>query len=143
MIAYTRFKVSNKGILWAKLDEGFSPTIINFFSQRYPLFYIMVESKGVTYIKKDGRLVAIKKTVDEVVNDYEKVLPEMKFLKGLDISSEELWNTFYDTQYIKERKNHKLFYHFIPKYLKNASGLKKEFDSLLENNKITSFIKKE
>ena len=143
MIAYTRFKLSTKGILWTKLDSNFSPAIINFFTDKYPLFYIMLEKDGRTFVKqKNKNLIIINKKIKQVVKDYEKILPELEFLKGLEGEGQEIWNNFYDSQYIKQRKNHKLFHHFIPKYLKNVKGLNKEFNSLLENTKITSFIKK-
>lgn len=142
MIAYVRFKVSSKGILWTRLEEGFTPSILNFFVERYPLLYIMLEYKSTTYVKKKGsNLARLNKPVEKVVEDYEKVLDEKPYLEGLNVNSDDLWGEFYDSQYIKQRKNHKLFHHYIPKYLKNIKGLKKEFDSLNESDKITSFIK--
>ncbi len=144
MIAYTRFNVSSKGILWTVLDEDFTPAIMNFFTNRYPLMYVMLEYKNKTFVKKkEGNLVCIDKPIIDVVKDFEAVLSEKPYLEGLTTDSTDLWSKFYDSQYIKQRKNHKLFHHFIPKYLRGVKGLRKEFESLNPTCKITSFIKNE
>lgn len=144
MLAHTRFNISNKGVLWTELDEGFNPCIIHFFVNRYPLFFIMLGCGSKTYVRKKGSpLKVYNKSVNEVLKEYEAVLEDFELLKDLDGSVEELWNVFYDSQYIKQRKNHRLFHHWIPKYLKNVKGLRKEFDSLRSCERITNFIKQE
>jgi hypothetical protein len=144
MIAYTRFNISSKGILWVELDEGFSPSIINFFVNRYPLFYIMLGCRGKTFVKKKGKHLAVfNKPVKEVVKLYETELKEVPLLKDLTGDCEKLWSEFYDSQYIKQRKNHRLFHHWIPKSLKKVKGLKKEFNALRSCERITKFIKQE
>lgn len=144
MLAHTRFKVSKKGILWTVLDEGFNPNIINFFAKRYPLFHIMLEFNGKTFVKKKNTpLITYNKKVKEVVEIYEKRLKDISFLEGLEDDAFKLWSEFYDSQYIKQRKNHKLFHQWVPKYLKKVKGLQKEFDSVRGCMKITKFIKQE
>lgn len=139
-IAYTRFNISKKGILWAVMDEELTPSAIHFFANRFPLFLIMIEKDGITYVKKsEGRTMIYDERIQNVLKRYESRMKDNPLLKDLLENTESLWEDFYDSQYIKERKNHKLFHHFIPKYLKNIKALKKEFESLNPSKKITDY----
>lgn len=100
----------------------------------------MIQHKNKTYVKKGkGTTKVHSKNVEELIKLYEQNLPNHKLLNNLSINSQELWNTFYNTQYIKQRKNHRLFHKFIPKYLKNCKGLQKEFSALNPCKKLTDF----
>ena len=138
MLAYARFKYSNKGIIYSKIPSEFSPGIINHFSKKFPLFYVMIEHNEKTFVLKKGeKLKIFNKKINEVLKDYESFLPE----KFEDLScSDELWSSFYESQYIKPRKNIRLFHHFIPKKLEKLGVLKKEFETAKGNKKITDLI---
>ena len=139
-VQFTRFNISVKGVLWSVMDDCLSPRSIFFFAKRFPLFYIMLEHKGRTYVLKNGlRLKVYDEPVDVVLKMYEEKLPDISLLEGLCGDGQELWETFYDSQYIKSRKNHKLFHHWIPKKLKGIKGLKKEFESLNPCKKLTDY----
>lgn len=135
MIAYTRFEYSKKGILYAKIPDEFSPSIITHFSAKFPLFYIMLEYKGKTYVQKNNENLKIfNDKIEKVLKNYESFLPD-----SFDFSKDSIndWDIFYDSQYIKQRKNTKLFHHFIPKKLKHLGILTKEFSSIDGNKKLT------
>ncbi len=54
-----------------------------------------------------------------------ELLDEVRFLVKSDkeIDIEKIWKVYYDSQYIKERENHKLFYKNMPKkYLKSTGN---------------------
>ncbi|MFA5303364.1 MAG: DUF4130 domain-containing protein [Candidatus Nanoarchaeia archaeon] len=138
MIAYTRLEYSNKGILYAKIPNEFNPMIITHFSSKFPLFYIMLEHKGKTYVlKHDKQLKVHNEKLGIVLKNYEFNLPD-SFDFSLD--SKTAWSIFYDSQYIKQRRNVKLFHHFIPKKLKQLGVLSKEFESINNNKKLNELI---
>lgn len=138
MIAYTRLEYSNKGILYASIPDEFNTLIINHFSSKFPLFYIMIEHKGKTYVlKHDEQLKVHNEKLGIVLKKYESFLPD-SFDFSLD--SKSAWSAFYDSQYIKQRRNVKLFNHFIPKKLKQLGILSKEFESINTSKKLNSFI---
>lgn len=139
-IAYTRFNISGKGVLWTKIEDGFTPEIIYFFCSRFPQFYILIEHCGKTYVKKEGESLKVsRETAEEALKRYEKALPDNDALKELAKEGQDLWSTFYDSQYIKERKNTRLFHRYIPKYLKDVKTLNKEFSALNPCRKLTDF----
>ena len=134
MLAYTRFEYSNKGIIYAKIPDEFSPKIINHFSKKFPIFYVMIEHKGKTFVLKLGEgLKIFDDKLEVVLKIYNQRLPE---LFDLSCNIDELWSNFYDSQYIKQRKNTKLFHHFIPKKLEKLNVLVKEFESVNENKRL-------
>jgi len=138
MIAYTRFNYSNKGILYAKIPDEFTPSIINHFSAKFPLFYIMLEHKGKTHVLKFGEEKKVfYKKIEKVLKDYELSLPDSF---EFSTNSEKEWSLFYDSQYIRQRKNTKLFHHFIPKKLEKLGILGKEFERAKGNKKITDLL---
>ena len=74
-IQFTRFEISAKGILWAVMDDVLTPDSIRFFAKRFPLFYIMLEHKGVTYVLKKGLpLRKYDECVKKIVNRYKYML---------------------------------------------------------------------
>lgn len=134
MIAYIRLNYNEKGILYSKLPDEFNPFIIYHFSQKFPLFCIMLEHKGKTYIMKHSdRLKIIDKSIENAIDEYESSLKNAFDFSG---DFEKIWGNFYDSQYIKERKNKKLFHKFIPKRLQKLGILQKEFDGLNKNKKL-------
>jgi hypothetical protein len=138
MIAYTRLEYSSKEILYAKLPDEFNPLIINHFSNKFPLFYIMLEHKNKTYVLKNNEnLKVYSEKVENILKKYNSFLPDSFELSE---DSKEVWSTFYDSQYIKQRRNVKLFHHFIPKKLKNLGILNKEFESIKKNKKLNELI---
>ena len=98
----------------------------------------MVEHEGKTFVKKNRFFKIYDEPVNVVLKKYESKL-KRDVLKDFAGDVGDLWSSFYDSQYIKKRKNHRQFHHFIPKYLKNIKGLKKEFSSLNPCKKITDF----
>ena len=141
MISFIRFNFSKKGILWTKIVSEFSPYVVEYFSKKYPLFIIMIEHEKKTYVKKFNQTIKIyEQSVEQVLKKYELKMENIDYLCDLDKDAKELWNTFYDSQNIKERKNHRLFHHFIPKKLKNSGFLDKEFASLESSQKLTKFL---
>ncbi|VVB74176.1 Uncharacterised protein [Candidatus Tiddalikarchaeum anstoanum] len=140
-IQFARFNISSKGILWTRIEEEFTPHIITFFSERFPDFYIMIEHLGRTYLTRKGEPLSVyNDKVENVIRKYESLLPDNDLAKSLEVDNSELWNTFYDSQYVKERKNTRLFHKYIPKYLRSVKTLDKEFESLNPCKKLKDFL---
>lgn len=113
---FLRFEISSHGIMYAKakIEHNVVAFILRHFHQRYPTFHVAIEDKGNTYvIDTNGVIKRYALDVEETVKVLELKLPCDDLLKDLDFS-EELWEPYYDTQYISERRNIKLMKKNMP-----------------------------
>lgn len=113
---FTRFDISPHGILFAKKDfeHDVVDIIMHFFHTRYPKFVITIESKGKTYvIDPEGIISTFNQNLKKTVQLLEKKHPINPLLKELNYD-ETLWKEYYDSQFIRERKNLKLMQKMMP-----------------------------
>ena len=101
----------------------------------------MIESsRGTFVISKDEKLAIYKDKIDELLPKFEKLLPENDLLKGLeDFNDDEYWEKYYDSQFIKERKNKRYFLKNIPKKFHDWQGLKLEKNRFEKNRNLSDF----
>ncbi|MBI4978370.1 MAG: DUF4130 domain-containing protein [Spirochaetes bacterium] len=100
MLGFIRLAPANANVLYGRIQTSFDITdaLISFFKRRHPGKNIAIENNGHIYFSGDAE------KIDSV---------EIK-ARGRD-SLAELFDRYYDTQYIPERKNMRLLTHFIPK----------------------------
>ena len=113
---FMRFRMSGHGILHAKtrLEHDVADLLLAHFHRRYPLFHIAVEDAGRTHvIDPAGRVISYDTGVDDIVRQLEARLPANPLLEGLDFD-DRLWENYYDSQYIRERRNIKLMRRMMP-----------------------------
>ncbi len=162
--AFARLKISKHGIVYGKIEPGHyvEDLVANWFLSRFPIFIIMIESqRGTFVISKDKELIVYKEKIEKLLPEFEKLQPENNILKDLedfnDDMSEmlgisehfkntskedvfnEFWKKYYDSQFIKERKNRRYFLHNIPKKFHKWDSLELEKKRFEKNKVLTKF----
>lgn len=141
--SYTRLKVSSHGILYATITpehktEKFS---LQFFSDRFPTFIVILESKRGVFISENNKIIHKKTCLKDALSEYEKKYPKNELATDLiSFDDGEIWEKYYDSQYLKTRDNKKYFLRSIPKKLHGNSGLKTEVNRFSKSKRITDFI---
>jgi len=118
---FTRFNYSKHGILHTKikLEHNIIDYILRFFHNRFPLFIIAIETNKKTHVIDKNRIIKIyNQDIRTTIAKLESSLPVDPFFKNLEIE-EDLWNTYYDSQYIPQRRNLKLMDKMMPKKYRN------------------------
>jgi len=146
--SFARLKVSRHGILYAEIEPEHSveDMVVAVFVNRFPLFVVVIgSSRGVWLGFKEEfrgkvRIVKIKnktqdnknkdkktnKEIEEVVANLERELPVNPLLRDLSDFDDNIYRTFYDSQYIPERRNHTYFFRMMPKKYLNSVGMEFE-----------------
>jgi len=130
-ISYLRFKEDN-GTLIAKadFDHAIERQVLLHFIRRFPKKKIVIISKSKAYVS-EGLSMRIE--------DTKKYQPP----KDIEIKEkDELWETFYNSQYIPARRNRKLAMSHIPKKLWKKFGITegKKIDHNIPNADLTYFM---
>lgn len=158
--SFTRLKTSDKGILFARInpEHNVEEFAARFFMNRFPSFIILLESKRGCFIvgkpeakdtknagcknKKDVAL--IRKPLKEVLSYLESVLPDNPALKEIREAEKgrkaELWDVFYNTQFIKERENKRYFHRSMPRKLLKDSWLETEARAVSRSKDLRKFF---
>ncbi|MBW3003275.1 DUF4130 domain-containing protein [Candidatus Woesearchaeota archaeon] len=116
--AFARLEISKHGIIYGKVqpEHRVEDLVAEWFVSRFPLFIIVLQSRRGTFImSKDSELKIVKEDIKTIVNDLEQTLPENPLLSSLIEFDEQSWENLYDSNFIKQRKNTKLFLKNIPK----------------------------
>jgi probable DNA metabolism protein len=115
--AFTRLKVSKKGILYGelKIRHKVEDLVARFFVHRFPSFIVVLESWRGCFIYGKGfeDVVFTEDSMKSVVDELEKKVNLVSNLENVD--TEKVWDEFYKSQYIPERKNLSLFSKNMPK----------------------------
>jgi hypothetical protein len=101
----------------------------------------MIESQRGTYIiSPDKELTIYKENIDSLLPKFEKTMPENSILADLEeFNEDEFWEKYYDSQFIKERKNRRYFLHNIPKKFHNWESLALEKRRFEKNKSLNEF----
>jgi probable DNA metabolism protein len=151
--SFTRLNISKKGILYGSIspEHNVEEPVLNFFKNRFPAFIILIESKKkeLCYVSKPGqKYTIIKKTLSETLVSIELDIPDNKIAHELvnnnsDINSddEDIWRTFYETQYIKERRNKRYFHKSMPRKILKGAGLATELRMSVGSKELNEYLK--
>ena len=118
---FTRFNYSKHGILHTKikLEHNIIDYILRFFHNRFPLFMIAIEANKKTHTIDKNRIIKVYNLdINKTLAKLESSLPVDPFFQDLEIDK-DLWNTYYDSQYISQRRNIKLMNKMMPKKYRN------------------------
>ncbi|NYT03811.1 MAG: DUF4130 domain-containing protein [Candidatus Methanofastidiosa archaeon] len=124
MRGFVRLNSINDKILFGYMnpEHKIGRLIADIFAKRFQKNMIILGNDYTVWVsyysEKSFRRYENSKSLKETLED-------IKILVGsneeLDIS--KIWQVYYDSQYIKERENHKLFYKNMPKkYLKSTGN---------------------
>jgi probable DNA metabolism protein len=134
--AFIRFKVYPEYLLVSEIrpEHDIIDLMFNYFHRRYPDFIILFyeQYQGNLATKRANICFdALKQkrnywffprqsyTLDELRG---LIRPQLKELFAVEDFSSEVWERYYDSQYIKERKNIKLARKALPKKMIEKSG---------------------
>ncbi len=141
---FTRLDVSKHGILHAevKAEHEVEDMVVKHFVRRFPNFLIVIASeKGCFIGHKDMKdIIVVKRPLKQVIKDMEDILPINHTLKEFEEFDANLWETFYDSQYLTERKNLGLFLKHIPKKFHDMNGLSVESYKFTGSRKLAEFV---
>ncbi|MBT7903747.1 DUF4130 domain-containing protein [Candidatus Woesearchaeota archaeon] len=113
---FMRFESSPNGILFGKtrLEHNTLDLILNHFTQRFPIFHIAIQLNGKTFVQGPK----IKKTFNfelgATIKHLELMLPVNPILSELNFEENNIWEKFYDSQYIGQRRNLRLQRQMMP-----------------------------
>ena len=140
---FARLKISPFGILYGKIEPEHyvEDLVVRWFSSRFPMFIIMLESKrGVFVFTRDRNLILFDEPLTDILSKFEKISPKNQMLEELqDFNSDEYWEKYYSSQFIKSRKNRRYFQRNIPKMFHGWEGLKLEKKRFDGNNKLSDY----
>jgi len=132
--SFIRFEISD-GILLAKVEpEHFvEDIVIKWFKARFPLFTIVISSSRGIFIFDDKFHIENSTFNMEILKNNDKLLSELSLV-------EDVWEDYYASQFIGERKNTKLFKKNIPKKYLNWQVLSTEKKSSNKNKILNLYI---
>jgi probable DNA metabolism protein len=140
---FARLKISSAGILYGRIEpeHHVEDMVVKWFSGRFPLFTIMLESsRGTFIVTKDKKFSIHDKSISVLLPRFEKMLPKSEILSELeDFNSDEYWEKYYRSQDIKERRNRRYFQANIPRKFHNWEGLKLEKERFEGNKKLSDY----
>ncbi len=142
--SFLRLKVSKHGILYAgiKTDHDIEDIIVAHFVRRFPGFVIVIESQKGSFIgsRQLKEVLFVATNLDDILKKLEETLPVVESLEEFEVFDERMWETFYKSQNMKERKNMRLFLRNIPKRFHDQEGLATESYIIKHSKRITDFI---
>lgn len=123
MRGFVRFNSINDKILFGymKPEHKIGRLVTDIFARRF--------QKNLIILGNDHRVWASYYS-DNFYKRYEdsrsldEIIEKVKLLIGSDeeVDIEKIWQVYYESQYIKERENHKLFYKNMPKKHLKSTG---------------------
>jgi len=141
--AFSRLKISKHSIVYCRIEpEHYVEDLVaKWFLSRFPMFTVMIESsRGTFVVSKDKELKIYEESIDELLPRFEKELPKNEILCELGEFNEDVfWERYYDSQFIKERKNRRYFLKNIPKKFLRWGSLGLEKDRFEKNKRLSEF----
>jgi hypothetical protein len=133
--AFLRLSVSPYGILYAKIDKmkhRNEIVLLEFFKARFPTFIILFESKrGVFAYEPSSSFLVTDLSLKEALRECEEKMdinPVLMDLIGNNYNYQELWESFAQSQIIKEKRTSKQVLNLSKKWIntvpKDKSNLK-------------------
>lgn len=144
---FTRTKLNDFGILYGEIatKHVIEDWIIEYFYQRFPSCWLCLYnvSKRQTLIwRGESKWYYSSNPLENVIQNLSKKREKTPYFADICVNNEELFNTFYKTQYIPTRKNKRYYQQVIPLKARKLPGLKGKIETNLENKKMDSYLVK-
>lgn len=139
MRGFVRFNSINGNILFGymKPKNNIGRLITDIFAKRFQENIIILGNEKKVWISYYCKNIHHR---HEESRNLSEVINEVKSLVGnnQEIDTKRIWEVYYNSQYIKERENHKLFYKNMPKkHLKSAGN---DFELRLNSSTLDEYI---
>lgn len=135
---FTRTQMNNHGVLFGTvlLKHQVMDLVLKYFHNRWPqcivcLYNEYTQKTGI--IKENGKIVKITKTLENVVKKLSEQRTEKPYFEDIQFSGDEIFETLYKSQIIKERKNPRYFRQMIPKECYKLPGLRKGIERKIQS----------
>lgn len=134
MKSFLRFELTHD-LLWTKteLEHTIIDLLLKYFKERFPSYTIAIQDKTVTYI------------YDKDIKEYDEELETL--FPILDVTRKkftaQLWESYYESQNISERRNIKLMKKMMPKKYWKQKGCERNLDvrKIFASNDLYFFLK--
>ena len=143
---FTRLKLSKHGILYGKIEpeHNIDDMLCEHFMERFPLYYIILDSKKGVYVGKNGIgiKVVLNNNMVDVIKKFENMLPlsDALSLSNEHDFTEEIYRVFYDTHLINQRKNKRYFNCMMPKKYRKQHNLSVEMEINRKEKQLSEFF---
>jgi len=124
MRGFIRFNSLNENILFGymKPENKIGRLITDIFAKRFQENVIILGNEKKVWISYYSKNIYHRheesRNLSQIVEEVKKLINNYK-----EIDTNKIWEVYYNSQYIKERENHKLFYKNMPrKHLKSAGN---------------------
>jgi len=127
---FTRTEINDKGVLYGVvlLKHRVIDIILRYFHERWPQCVICLYNEysyKTSIIDENGKIKEFDLPLKETVRKVGKNRAISPFFQDIQYSGEEVFETLYKSQYIKERYNRNYFKQMIPNYCYKLPGMKK------------------
>jgi len=146
-IQFTRTEINDRGVLYGVvlLKHQVIDKVLNYFHDRWPQCVICLYNEHTfitSIINEKGLIHEVKSPLKKVVDLISSERPSMPYFEDIQFSGEEIFETLYNTQNIKERNNPRYFKSMIPEYCYKLPGLKKGVERRFtpQNKKLDEFF---
>lgn len=145
---FTRTEVNNRAVLYGVvlLKHRVMDIVLKYFHERWPQCVICLyneHTQKTGIINERGTLHEAALSLEEVVEKISAKRPFIPYFEDIQLSGEEIFETLYISQNIKERENPRYFKSMIPDYCYKLPGMRngveKRFNS--KDKKIDDFLK--
>lgn len=141
--SFLRFEISPHGIFYARIkaQHDIEDMVVSHFMQRFPGMLIVISSEKGCFIGSGERpaIICVKSALSELIPLLEESLPRLGWLEKLKDFNESMYEAFYMSQNIEERRNRKLFLRNMPKRFHSLGGLKLESYAIRKTKKLSDF----
>lgn len=146
-IQFTRTEINDRGVLYGVvlLKHQVLDKVLDYFHKRWPQCVICLYNEHnckTGIINEKGLIREVKSPLDIIVDVISKKRPIMPYFKDIQFSGEDIFETLYNTQNIKERNNPRYFKSMIPDYCYKLPGLRKGVEKRFtpQNKKLDDFF---
>lgn len=135
---FTRTEINDRGVLYGivLLKHKVMDRVLLYFHERWPKCIICLyneHSQKTGIIDEEGKMREIKKPLKEVVEKISENRPVLPYFEDIQFSGNEIFETLYKTQNIKERENPRYFNQMIPKECYELPGMRNGIEKRYNN----------
>ncbi|MBY9007651.1 MAG: DUF4130 domain-containing protein [Candidatus Lokiarchaeota archaeon] len=145
---FTRTEINNKSVLFGVvlLKHKVMDLVLDYFHKRWPQCIICLYNEHTQLtgiINEKGITQEIKQSLKEVVKKISRKRQISPYFEDIQFSNDEIFETLYQSQNIKERKNTRYFNSMIPKHCFKLPGMRKGVEKRFtsKNKKIEEYFK--
>ena len=124
LACYLRLNISPNGILFVEHtpEHRVEDLVVRHFRYRFPTYTIVMGSRRGIFVGDKEGIVRLNEPLGLVLDRLQEERGVDPILKELKETDDEIWEAFYQSQFVKQRENPRLFRRQVPgKFLKMES----------------------